>query len=184
MSLWKGASKVKTNRNSENIIPGDYLAEVLSLKLNPPNHENRTFFIAEFKVLESDVATLPPNSVMAWKNDMYKVSLEFQVAKVKALFAALDGIKEPDSDETVKMLSQHTALKEWLDKGLDPWAALIEYGISAANPYQGDKVRISARLTKTKEKTDFTVINWYPKDYPMPKHDALIPIVEAPSLPA
>jgi len=116
-------------------IPGIYpVLYCERLKMIQSKLTNDPMFIAEFSILESDVAGRPKGASMAWVSNLRHMP---SPGNVRAFLAALNGvvIEEVDSESA-------------------------RFACSEMNPCRGRLVRLEASETETKKGNPFTVCKW------------------------
>lgn len=116
-------------------LPGVYPALYCEqLKLIQSKNTGDTMFIAEFLVLESQVAERPSGTSMTWISNLRHQSA---AGNVREFLAVL-------TNSTIEEIDAESARFVTSDK----------------NPLRGRLVRLEASTTKTKKGGDFTVCKW------------------------
>lgn len=135
MGLFNKITEVKVNNGGVYFEPGVYALEALSIRTGKTREGDRPFFVAEFKILESDCEKRRPGTTVSWMVMLDKW-VETGLANIKGFVCALMNIPEEAVDE-----------------------AGIEAMVSDEQPCKGMKVRASATMIKTRGKgTDFTKV--------------------------
>jgi hypothetical protein len=143
MGMFGKITEVRVNNGGIYFQPGAYLLEVLAIKVGKTREGDRPFFVAEFKILESDNPERRPNTTMSWMVMLDKFQ-ETGLSNIKGFACALLDIEEDQVDE-----------------------AGIEQMVSEANPCKGLQVRATASNIKTRGKgTDFTKVIFKPVNEP------------------
>jgi hypothetical protein len=120
--------------------PGKYLVEIERLKMQFAEWQKKWFFVAEFKILESNVASLPVGTKAGW---ILKCDDKMFQQNLKRFLMALGNETDP------AQVTEKT----------------VALAVSEGQPFKGDKIRVDVAtiLTKT-EKKPFSKHNWYPAD--------------------
>lgn len=137
MGFFDGIEDAKGSEGGVYIEPGVYALEIVALKAGK-DRGGIPFFVAEFKTLESTNPNRPVGGTQAW---MVKIKAKFRetfLGNIKTFLATLTGMEPAKVD-----------------------AAGVDAAVSAANPFQGLKIRCSATNIETKEtKSDYTLCKW------------------------
>lgn len=137
MGRFSKIKDAKSNGGGIYFLPGKYALECRANKTGE-TREGRSFFVAEFTILESTNPERPVGTTMSMMVMLDKY-IETALGNIKGYVAALFGIPEAEVDE-----------------------AGVETLVSAENPGAGMKVRAIASNTKTKQGKDFTKIVYEP----------------------
>lgn len=141
MSFFTGIENAKTSEKLPNITPGKYLLEVDAIKAFTTRSKGPAF-VAEFKVVESEGEGANP---VGTRCSFYvKLSLDSALGNIKGLAAALQDIDT--KSVTQAMVDKITTT----DQNPKP------------SPAIGTKVYADAFVIKTKEKKDFTLVQFSP----------------------
>lgn len=138
MGLFSKITEVRVNNGGVYFLPGTYAVEVLAVKTGKTREGDRPFFVAEFKILESDNPERRVGTSVSWMVMLDKY-IETGLSNIKGFACALFGMAEDQIDE-----------------------AGIEAMVSDENPCKGMRVRAEATNIKTRSKgTDFTKVIYH-----------------------
>jgi hypothetical protein len=135
MGLFSKIKDAKSNGGGIYFLPGVYKLECRANKTSK-TRDGRPFFVAEFTILESTNPERPVGTSVSWMVMMDK-NLETALGNIKQYVSALFDIEEGEVDE-----------------------GGVEHLISAENPGAGIKVHAEATNIKTREKKDFTKVQY------------------------
>jgi hypothetical protein len=137
MGLFSKIKDAKSSQGGVYFLPGKYALECRANKTGT-TREGRSFFVAEFTILESTNPERPVGTSVSFMIMLDK-NLETGLGNIKGYISALFDLPEAEVDE-----------------------AGVEQLVAADNPGAGVKVRAIASNIKTRANKDFTKVIWEP----------------------
>lgn len=135
MGLFSNIGAAKTSAGGVYVLPGAYKLQVLKIA-SGKTRNGKPFFVAEFKILESNNDERKPGTTMSWMV-MLDQNQETGLGNIKGFITALFGIPDEEVDE-----------------------AGVETLCSPENPGRDRVILASASNIKTRAGKDFTKVAW------------------------
>ena len=143
MSFLEQVKNSDARRQSEYFEEGSYLVEIKNFKLGQ-NRKNREFCVVETSVIDSsNLERHPRNSERSW---LQMTDMDVAARNIRGFLC--QALNVPDSQLTDQMI----------DRAFEP---VKETGLS---PLAGLKIGVNARTVERPNKSDYTVVDFYPVD--------------------
>lgn len=144
MGLFSGLNQAKVGNSGVYFLPGTYVVECQKIHI-VNTRAGGNLFVFESKILESSREERPVGSSCSWA---VKMELDAAEGNIKELLAALSG-KNPRDEAALQ--------------GED-WEAIGELAVSDEQPFEGERVHVSAveKDKKTKPGETFTLCRFEP----------------------
>ena len=106
MGIFAGIENVEVRKNTKYVTPGKYKCTVEAIRQGLTNEENKPYFVAELKVVESNnIEDFPVGSTMAWMT-MVKKFKSYFLKDVKNFVATATGSDMDEvTEEVVELVS-------------------------------------------------------------------------------
>jgi hypothetical protein len=158
MGLFKDIKDAEETRGGRWVLPGNYVLKLERCKeeISRKTKTNATvFFIAEFRIIESDNPLRAPGTTMSWIVKMTNVEFpDTSMGNVKTFMNV--GLRSAGLGHGV----DESEIPNLSDMSKADAAATAEGIVGESNDLVGTFFSAEAFNKKTRADTDFTVVNW------------------------